>query len=82
MSAKRWLPHPWLSLFLVVVWQLIMNDLSAGTLIMGFVLALGIPLADGRLLAAAADITATRLCCCSPSGCSGTSWWPTWMSPN
>tara|TARA_B100000749_G_scaffold65262_1_gene48514 strand:- start:878 stop:1381 length:504 start_codon:yes stop_codon:yes gene_type:complete len=44
MSAKRWLPHPWLSLFLVVVWQLIMNDLSAGTLIMGFVLALGIPL--------------------------------------
>ncbi len=44
MSAKRWLPHPWLSLFLVIVWQLIMNDLSAGTLIMGFILAWGIPM--------------------------------------
>lgn len=38
------LPHPWLSLFLVVVWQLIMNDLSPGSLIMGFFLAWIIPL--------------------------------------
>ncbi|WOD12388.1 Na+/H+ antiporter subunit E [Pseudomonas sp. NyZ704] len=45
MTTRRTLlPHPWLSLFLVVVWQLIMNDLSAGTLIMGFFLAWGIPL--------------------------------------
>ncbi|MBQ0744006.1 MAG: Na+/H+ antiporter subunit E [Pseudomonas sp.] len=44
MTTRRTLlPHPWLSLFLVVVWQLIMNDLSAGTLIMGFFLAWGIP---------------------------------------
>lgn len=45
MTTRRTLlPHPWLSLFLVLVWQLIMNDLSAGTLIMGFFLAWGIPL--------------------------------------
>ncbi|PKM31793.1 MAG: Na+/H+ antiporter subunit E [Gammaproteobacteria bacterium HGW-Gammaproteobacteria-11] len=44
MSRRALLPHPWLSLFLVVVWQLIMNDLSAGSLIMGFLLAWLIPL--------------------------------------
>lgn len=44
MNRQSLLPHPWLSLFLVLVWQLIMNDLSAGTLIMGFFLAWGIPL--------------------------------------
>ncbi len=44
MSPRKLLPHPWLSLFLVLVWQMIMNDLSLGTLLMGFFLAWGIPL--------------------------------------
>lgn len=44
MTRRALLPHPWLSLFLVLVWQLIMNDLSFGSLLMGFVLAWGIPL--------------------------------------
>jgi multicomponent K+:H+ antiporter subunit E len=48
MSARALLPHPWLSLFLVVVWQLIMNDLALGTLLMGFLLAWGIPMLTHR----------------------------------
>lgn len=44
MSPRKLLPHPWLSLFLVLVWQMIMNDLSLGSLLMGFFLAWGIPL--------------------------------------
>lgn len=44
MSPRKLLPHPWLSLFLVLVWQMIMNDLSLGTLLMGFFLAWGIPM--------------------------------------
>jgi len=41
---KRILPHPWLSLSLLVGWQLLMNAVSAGSLIMGAFLALVIPL--------------------------------------
>lgn len=44
MTPRTLLPHPWLSLFLLIVWQLIMNDLGAGTLIMGAVTAWLIPL--------------------------------------
>ena len=44
MRPRALLPHPWLSLFLLLVWQLIMNDLGAGTLIMGAVTAWLIPL--------------------------------------
>lgn len=44
MSVKSWFPHPWLSLLLLVVWQLLMNEVSAGSLIMGAVLGLLIPI--------------------------------------
>ena len=44
MTAKSWFPHPWLSLLLLVVWQLLMNGVSAGSLIMGAVLGLLIPI--------------------------------------
>ncbi|MFN3580032.1 MAG: Na+/H+ antiporter subunit E [Pseudomonas sp.] len=44
MTRRALLPHPWLSLFLVLVWQLIMNEQSFGNLLMGLVLAWGIPL--------------------------------------
>ncbi len=40
---KRVLPHPWLSLSMLIGWQLLMNSVSAGSLIMGAVLACIIP---------------------------------------
>lgn len=43
ITQSRWLPHPWMSLLLLVVWQLLVNDLTAGSLIMGGVLGLAIP---------------------------------------
>jgi multicomponent K+:H+ antiporter subunit E len=45
---RRFWPHPWLSLFLFAVWQLIRNDLSAATLVTGALLAWGIPLLTSR----------------------------------
>lgn len=45
MSARRrWLPHPWLSLILLLTWQLLMNATSVGTLLMGAFLGWVIPL--------------------------------------
>lgn len=45
MSAPgKWLPHPWLSLLLLGVWQLLVNDLSVGSLLMGAILGWVIPL--------------------------------------
>ncbi|MFO7570876.1 MAG: Na+/H+ antiporter subunit E [Smithellaceae bacterium] len=40
---KKIFPHPWLSTFLFLVWQLIMNDLSFANLLGGLFLAWGIP---------------------------------------
>ena len=40
---KRVLPHPWLSLSMLIGWQLLMNAVSVGSLIMGAVLACAIP---------------------------------------
>lgn len=40
---KRVLPHPWLSLSMLIGWQLLMNQVSAGSLVMGAVLAILIP---------------------------------------
>ncbi|MEH6567045.1 MAG: Na+/H+ antiporter subunit E [Halopseudomonas sp.] len=42
--SKRVLPHPWLSLSMLVGWQLLVNGISAGSLIMGVLLAWLIPL--------------------------------------
>ena len=42
-NRRRWLPHPWLSLVLLIVWQLLVNQLSVGSLLLGLVLALLIP---------------------------------------
>lgn len=39
----RLLPHPVLSLFLLVVWMLIVRHLSIGNLVLGLVIALAIP---------------------------------------
>lgn len=45
---RKLVPHPWLSLFLFGVWQLLMNDLSPATLAAGALLALGIPFLTRR----------------------------------
>ena len=34
----RWLPHPWLTLVLVLLWMLLLNSFSVGGLLMGLVL--------------------------------------------
>ena len=36
----RWLPHPLLTLALVVMWMALLNDFSSGGLVVGLVLAL------------------------------------------
>ena len=44
MPHTRWLPHPLLSLSLVVLWLLLQNDVSAGHVVLGAVLGVLIPL--------------------------------------
>lgn len=46
---KRWLPHPLLSLFLVGVWLLLVEDLSVGQFLIGAVLGFVGPLATKSL---------------------------------
>lgn len=35
---QRWLPHPWLTLMLVLLWMLLLNDFSLGGLLLGILL--------------------------------------------
>ncbi|HDZ56790.1 MAG TPA: Na+/H+ antiporter subunit E [Pseudomonas xinjiangensis] len=44
ISPRKFLPHPWLSFFMVVVWLLITNGVSVGNLVMGVFLGWLIPL--------------------------------------
>lgn len=44
MMLKRCLPHPLLSLALLVVWVLLVNEISAGAVVFGAILAIVIPL--------------------------------------
>jgi multicomponent K+:H+ antiporter subunit E len=44
MSTSRWLPHPLLSLTLLLVWLLLVNGFSAGHLVLGAFLGWSIPL--------------------------------------
>ncbi len=39
----RWLPHPWLTLVLVLAWLLLHNSLAAGHILLGLLLGLLIP---------------------------------------
>jgi multicomponent K+:H+ antiporter subunit E len=39
---QRWLPHPLLTAALVVLWMLLLNDFSAGGLIVGIILGMSI----------------------------------------
>jgi multicomponent K+:H+ antiporter subunit E len=45
---RRILPHPGLSLLLVAVWMLMVNDLSFGALVLGLIFGVIIPLATSR----------------------------------
>ena len=44
----RGLPHPWLSLFMLLIWLLLVNDLSFASLLGGVLLGWLIPLATHR----------------------------------
>lgn len=41
---QRWLPHPLLTLALVLLWMFLLNDFSAGGLVVGLVLGIVIPI--------------------------------------
>lgn len=41
---RRILPHPWLTLLLVVVWQLLVNKLTPGNLLLGLFLGIVLPI--------------------------------------
>lgn len=42
-ALGRWLPHPWLSVLMLVAWLWLNNSLHPGHLVLGGVLALAIP---------------------------------------
>ncbi|ALM51599.1 Na+/H+ antiporter subunit E [Halomonas huangheensis] len=48
IRAQRWLPTPVLSVLLLIVWLLLVNDLSVGHLLLGGTLAIVIPLLTQR----------------------------------
>jgi multicomponent K+:H+ antiporter subunit E len=41
---RRILPHPYLTLLLTIVWQLLVNKVTPGNLLLGFLLGIAIPL--------------------------------------
>jgi multicomponent K+:H+ antiporter subunit E len=45
---KRLLPHPLLTITLVIIWQLLVNQLSVGHLLLAAVLGIAIPLYSAR----------------------------------
>jgi multicomponent K+:H+ antiporter subunit E len=44
MSAPKWLPHPLMSLSLLVIWLLLQNEISVGHVVLGAAFAVLIPL--------------------------------------
>lgn len=44
MMMKRYLPHPLLTLALLIVWVFLVNEISAGAVVFGLILAIVIPL--------------------------------------
>src|SRR5690606_33221619 len=47
-AMRRWLPHPLLSVSLVVLWLLLVNEFSTGHLVLGALLGWLIPFATSR----------------------------------
>lgn len=50
MKARRWLPHPFLSLVLTLIWLLLVNALTLGHVLLGAFLGWGIALLARRFL--------------------------------
>lgn len=46
---RRWLPHPWFALWLLVAWLLLQQSLAAPTIVLGIVLALALSWTLGKL---------------------------------
>lgn len=44
MPRSRWLPHPLMSLTLLVIWLLLQNEVSVGHIVLGGIFAILIPL--------------------------------------
>jgi len=47
-AVNKFLPHPFLTLILAVVWILLQNDISAGMAVFGLILGIVIPIATAR----------------------------------
>lgn len=41
---RRWLPHPRLSVFVALIWLALVNEISAGAIVMGLVLGVLMPI--------------------------------------
>jgi multicomponent K+:H+ antiporter subunit E len=54
--VKRWLPHPLMSVFLLLAWLLLQRSLALGTLLVGVLVALGLGWAFGKLRPPAARV--------------------------
>lgn len=44
IRSFRWLPHPLLSLSLLIVWLLLVNTVSAGHIVLGAIIGIAVPL--------------------------------------
>lgn len=44
MKSRPWLPHPHLSILLLVIWLLLVNSLAPGQILLGAVLAILVPI--------------------------------------
>lgn len=44
MSIRKLFPHPWLTILLTVVWMMLYNTVSLGTIVFGLILGILIPI--------------------------------------
>ncbi len=44
MSTRKWLPHPVLSFLMLIVWLMMVGTVAPGQIVLGLILAIGIPL--------------------------------------
>ena len=54
--VRRCLPHPWMSVFLLLAWLLLQRSLAPGTLLAGVLVALGLGWVFGKLRPPAARV--------------------------
>ncbi|MCW8841567.1 MAG: Na+/H+ antiporter subunit E [Gammaproteobacteria bacterium] len=44
MKHQRWLPHPHLSILLLIIWLLLVNSVAPGQIVLGVVIAILVPI--------------------------------------